>query len=166
MPIHNSMLPYLRLVSIVTSHHYSAPVGHHRSVFIFIRSSCLTTLLKSTSWFHLICFFLLLLRHLTLTWFSYNHTAADIVLLDDNFASIVIGIKEGRLLFSNLKKSIAYTVSCPLSFAQQRCDIIAYISNPASSDTFYLHDTMYHTLDDSLHSGGPAASLIPSSYLK
>eukprot|EP01041_Mallomonas_annulata_P001802 gene1802-3499_t len=37
--------------------------------------------------------------------------AADIILLDDNFASIVIGVKEGRLLFSNLKKSVAYTVS-------------------------------------------------------
>ena len=37
--------------------------------------------------------------------------AADIVLLDDNFASIVIGIREGRLLFANLKKSIAYTLT-------------------------------------------------------
>lgn len=37
--------------------------------------------------------------------------AADIILLDDNFASIVIGIKEGRLLFANLKKSIAYTLA-------------------------------------------------------
>ena len=36
--------------------------------------------------------------------------AADIILLDDNFASIVVGIKEGRLLFANLKKSIAYTL--------------------------------------------------------
>jgi sodium/potassium-transporting ATPase subunit alpha len=37
--------------------------------------------------------------------------AADIVLLDDNFASIVIGIREGRLLFANLKKSVAYTLT-------------------------------------------------------
>jgi sodium/potassium-transporting ATPase subunit alpha len=37
--------------------------------------------------------------------------AADIVLLDDNFASIVVGIREGRLLFNNLKKSIAYTLA-------------------------------------------------------
>jgi sodium/potassium-transporting ATPase subunit alpha len=37
--------------------------------------------------------------------------AADIILLDDNFASIVVAIQEGRLLFDNLKKSVAYTLS-------------------------------------------------------
>ena len=37
--------------------------------------------------------------------------AADMVILDDNFESIVIGIREGRLLFTNLKKSIAYTLA-------------------------------------------------------
>jgi len=37
--------------------------------------------------------------------------AADMILLDDNFASIVIGVEEGRLIFDNLKKSIAYTLT-------------------------------------------------------
>lgn len=37
--------------------------------------------------------------------------AADMILLNDNFASIVKGVEEGRLIFDNLKKSIAYTLS-------------------------------------------------------
>jgi len=36
---------------------------------------------------------------------------ADMILLDDNFASIVQGIEQGRLIFDNLKKSIAYTLT-------------------------------------------------------
>eukprot|EP00632_Arachnochrysis_sp_CCMP2950_P011035 CAMPEP_0185690376 /NCGR_PEP_ID=MMETSP1164-20130828/1076_1 /TAXON_ID=1104430 /ORGANISM="Chrysoreinhardia sp, Strain CCMP2950" /LENGTH=1226 /DNA_ID=CAMNT_0028356941 /DNA_START=476 /DNA_END=4153 /DNA_ORIENTATION=- len=37
--------------------------------------------------------------------------AADMILLDDNFASIVAGVEEGRLIFDNLKKSICYTLT-------------------------------------------------------
>ncbi|OQR68806.1 sodium/potassium-transporting ATPase subunit alpha-like, partial [Tropilaelaps mercedesae] len=37
--------------------------------------------------------------------------AADMILLDDNFASIVTGVEEGRLIYDNLKKSIAYTLT-------------------------------------------------------
>jgi len=37
--------------------------------------------------------------------------AAAMILLDDNFASTVAGIEEGRLIFQNLKKSIQYTVT-------------------------------------------------------
>lgn len=33
------------------------------------------------------------------------------ILVDDNFASIVDGVREGRLIFDNLKKSIAYTLT-------------------------------------------------------
>merc|ERR1712032_875516 len=40
--------------------------------------------------------------------------AADMILLDDNFASIVTGGEEGRLIFDNLKKSIAYTLTSSL----------------------------------------------------
>merc|ERR1712032_1464835 len=40
-----------------------------------------------------------------------SEQAADMILLDDNFASIVTGVEEGRLIFDNLKKSIAYTLT-------------------------------------------------------
>eukprot|EP00178_Gracilaria_changii_P005458 TRINITY_DN189_c0_g1_i3.p1 TRINITY_DN189_c0_g1~~TRINITY_DN189_c0_g1_i3.p1 ORF type:complete len:623 (+),score=123.19 TRINITY_DN189_c0_g1_i3:1951-3819(+) len=37
--------------------------------------------------------------------------AADMILLDDNFASIMNGVEEGHLIFDNFKKSIAYTLT-------------------------------------------------------
>lgn len=36
--------------------------------------------------------------------------AADMILLDDNFCSIVGGVERGRIIFDNLKKSLAYTL--------------------------------------------------------
>jgi len=37
--------------------------------------------------------------------------AGEIVLLDDDFSNIVVGIREGRLIFDNLKKCISYVLS-------------------------------------------------------
>ncbi|KAI2505317.1 Cation transport ATPase [Fragilaria crotonensis] len=37
--------------------------------------------------------------------------SADIILMDDNFASIVSGIEEGRIIFDNIKKTIAFTMA-------------------------------------------------------
>ncbi|PJF19048.1 HAD-like domain-containing protein [Paramicrosporidium saccamoebae] len=49
---------------------------------------------------------------------SMNKTASDVskdaahmILLDDNFVSIVAGVFEGRLIFENIKKSIRYTLT-------------------------------------------------------
>ena len=37
--------------------------------------------------------------------------AADMILLNDDFSSIILGIEEGRRIFDNLKKAIAYILS-------------------------------------------------------
>ncbi|OWA50409.1 Sodium/potassium-transporting ATPase subunit alpha-2 [Hypsibius exemplaris] len=37
--------------------------------------------------------------------------AADMILMDDNFSSIVTGVEEGRVIFDNLKKVIVYTLT-------------------------------------------------------
>lgn len=50
--------------------------------------------------------------------------AADMIILNDDFSSIVNGVEEGRLIFDNLKKSIAYTLT---SNIPEICPFIAFI---------------------------------------
>lgn len=40
--------------------------------------------------------------------------AADIVLTDDNFASIVAAVEQGRVIFANIRKFVFYLLSCNL----------------------------------------------------
>ncbi|MGJ8723219.1 MAG: cation-translocating P-type ATPase [Roseibacillus sp.] len=41
--------------------------------------------------------------------------ASDMVLKDDSFATIVMAIQEGRVIFSNIRKFVVYLMSCNLS---------------------------------------------------
>ena len=44
-----------------------------------------------------------------------SREAADMVLADDNFATIVEAVRQGRIVFDNLRKSILFLLSCNIS---------------------------------------------------
>lgn len=67
--------------------------------------------------------------------------AADMILLDDNFASIVTGVEEGRLIFDNLKKSIVYTLTSNIpEIAPFLCYMCFGIPLPLGTVTILLID--------------------------
>lgn len=45
-------------------------------------------------------------------WTDVARDASDMVLLDDNFSSIVAGVEEGRRIYDNTKKFIKYLLAC------------------------------------------------------
>ena len=53
--------------------------------------------------------------------------AAQIVLLDDNFASIVAGVEEGRTVFSNIRKFTSYVLA---SNVPEMVPFLAYVVLP------------------------------------
>ena len=60
--------------------------------------------------------------------------AADMVLADDNFASIVKAVKEGREIFDNIKKYLTYLLQC--NIMEILVMFIAVVSVPYLANTF------------------------------
>ncbi len=50
---------------------------------------------------------------------------ADMIIVDDNFKSIVAGVKEGRVAYANIRKIIFFLISCGLAEAAFFCAAIA-----------------------------------------
>ena len=50
---------------------------------------------------------------------------ADMIIIDDNFKSIVSGVKEGRVAYANIRKIIYFLISCGLAEAAFFCLAIA-----------------------------------------
>ncbi|EFC36789.1 predicted protein [Naegleria gruberi] len=49
--------------------------------------------------------------------------AAEIIIMDDNFATIVAGIREGRRLYANLRKSLQFYLSCKVTL------VVLFVTN-------------------------------------
>lgn len=64
--------------------------------------------------------------------------AANMVLLDDNFTTIVRGIEEGRLLFDNLKKVLCYLL--PAGTFSEILPVLAFVflGMPQPLSTFLM----------------------------
>mmetsp|Transcript_7445 Transcript_7445/g.11126 ORF Transcript_7445/g.11126 Transcript_7445/m.11126 type:complete len:1130 (+) Transcript_7445:49-3438(+) len=48
---------------------------------------------------------------MAITGSEVSREAASLVLLDDNFCSVIVGIKRGRIIFSNMRKAVCYTLA-------------------------------------------------------
>ncbi len=58
------------------------------------------------------------------------HETADMIIIDDNFTSIVSGVEEGRIAYANIRKILFFLLSCGLSEAIFFC-IVVFLGMPA-----------------------------------
>jgi len=57
-----------------------------------------------------------------------SRSAADLTLKDDNFATIVEAIREGRTIFNNIRKFVSYQLSC--NFAELSILLVGVLLSP------------------------------------
>lgn len=77
-----------------------------------------------------------------------SREAADLILLDDNFSTIVDTIKDGRRIYDNIRKSVGYvlTIHIPIAFASLFAPLLGI--SPASLLLLPLHVVLLELVID------------------
>ena len=77
-----------------------------------------------------------------------SREAADLILMDDNFSTIVRTIRDGRRIYDNIRKAIGYifTIHIPIAFASLLAPILNI--NPASLLLLPLHVVLLELIID------------------
>ncbi|MBU3113933.1 cation-translocating P-type ATPase [Clostridium lacusfryxellense] len=77
-----------------------------------------------------------------------SREAADIILLDDNFSTIVETIKDGRRIYDNIRKAVGYvfTIHIPIAFAALLAPLIGI--SPASLLLLPIHVVLLELVID------------------
>ena len=77
-----------------------------------------------------------------------SREAADLILLDDNFSTIVETIRDGRRIYDNIKKAVGYvfTIHIPIAFASLLAPMLGV--NPSSLLLLPLHVVLLELVID------------------
>lgn len=77
-----------------------------------------------------------------------SREAADLILLDDNFSTIVDTIKDGRRIYDNIKKAVGYvfTIHIPIAFASLLAPMLGF--SPATLMLLPLHVVLLELVID------------------
>ncbi|MEI6498477.1 MAG: cation-translocating P-type ATPase [bacterium] len=77
-----------------------------------------------------------------------SREAADLILMDDNFSTIVTTIRDGRRIYDNMRKAIGYvfTIHIPIAFASLLVPLLGI--NPAAALLLPLHVVLLELVID------------------
>jgi Ca2+-transporting ATPase len=77
-----------------------------------------------------------------------SREAADLILLDDNFSTIVTTIRDGRRIYDNVRKAIGYvfTIHVPIAFASLLAPLLGI--NPVAALLLPLHVVLLELVID------------------